>query len=89
VDYLRKVPPYTLVNDGNVLNCGAKVMKLTHRKLIQQEDWKNWLELEYIQLNQYHTQDIFSNPVTAYDGDAIFHLVWTYNIKAVDCRKKA
>jgi hypothetical protein len=27
--------------------------------------------------------------VAASEGDAIFHLVWTYNIKAVDGRKKA
>jgi hypothetical protein len=29
------------------------------------------------------------NPVAASKGDAIFHLVWTYIIKAVDGRKKA
>jgi hypothetical protein len=29
------------------------------------------------------------DPVPTKEGDAIFHLVWTYNIKAVDGRKKA
>jgi hypothetical protein len=31
---------------------------------------------------------MFGNPVAA-DSDAMFHLIWTYNIKAVDGRKKA
>jgi hypothetical protein len=32
---------------------------------------------------------MFGLPVTQSKGDAVFHLVWTYNIKAVDGRKKA
>lgn len=32
---------------------------------------------------------MFGDPVLTSDGDAIFHLVWTYNIKAVDGQKKA
>ena len=32
---------------------------------------------------------MFGNPIHSQDGDAIFHLVWTYAIKAVDGRKKA
>ena len=64
-------------------------MKLTRGKLTQMEDWTDWLESEYLQLNQYHRQGMFGEPIGASDGDAIFHLVWTYNIKAVDGRKKA
>ena len=64
-------------------------MKLTRGKLIQQEDWNDWLESKYLQLNQYTPQGMFGNPVAASEGNAIFHLVWTYNIKAVDGRKKA
>jgi hypothetical protein len=64
-------------------------MKLTRGKLIQQEDWNDWLESKYLQLNQYNAQGMFGNPVAASEGNAIFHLVWTYNIKAVDGRKKA
>jgi hypothetical protein len=75
-EYLRKAPPYTLVNDGNVLNCVTKVMKLTQGKLIQQEDWNDWLQLEYLQLDQYHAQGMFGLPVATAEGNAIFHLVW-------------
>ena len=88
-DHLKKAPPYTLINDGNVLNCVTKAMKLTHGKLIQQEDWNDWRESKYLQLNQYNAQGMFGTPVAASEGDAIFHLVWSYNIKAVGGRKKA
>jgi hypothetical protein len=64
-------------------------MKLTRGKLIQQTDWSDWQDSEYLQLNQYDSQGMFGDPVVTKEGDAIFHLVWTYNIKAVDGRKKA
>ncbi len=34
VEHLRKAPPYKLVDDGRVLSCVTKVMKLTQRKLL-------------------------------------------------------
>ncbi len=64
-------------------------MKLTRGKLLQQDDWSDWQESEYLQLNQYDAQGMFGSPVAATEEDAIFHLVWTYAIKAVDGRKKA
>ncbi len=64
-------------------------MKLTQRKLLQQEDWSKWQESKFLQRNQYHAQGMFGLPFTQSEGDAVFHLVWTYNIKAVDGRKKA
>ncbi len=86
--HLLKAPPYQHINDGNVINCVAKAMKLTRGKLIQMKDWNDWLELEseYLQLNQYDRQCMFGAPVAAKEGGVIFHLVWTYNIKvkAVD-----
>ncbi len=87
--HLLKAPPYRLITDGDVLNCVTKAMKLTRGKLLQMEDWNDWLESEYLQLNQYHGQGVFGDPVPPKDGNAIFHLVWTYNIKAVNGRNKA
>ena len=87
--HLLKAPPYQLIPDGDVVNCVTKAMKLTRGKLLQMQDWNDWLESEYLQLNQYHRQGMFGDPVAPKDGDAIFHLVWTYTIKAVDGRKKA
>jgi hypothetical protein len=88
-DYLRKAPPYQVVDNGNVLNYVTWVMNLTRGKLLQQEDWTDWQESEYLQLDQYDTQGMFGNPVAPSDEDTIFHLLWTYAIKAVDGRKKA
>ncbi len=75
--------------DGDVLNYTTKVMKLTRGKLTQQKDWNDWQSSEYLQLNQYEDQGMFGTPVPVTPDDAVFHLVWTYNIKAVDGRKKA
>ena len=88
-DHLRTTRPFEHVLDGDVINCVTKAMKLTRGKLLQLSDWDDWQESEYLQLNQYHSQGMFGDPVLTKDGDAIFHLVWTYNIKAVDGRKKA
>ena len=40
-------------------------------------------------MDQYDSQGMFGNPVAVEADDAIFHLVWTYAIKALDRRKKA
>ncbi len=83
-DYLQKAPPYNIVPDGDVLNYTTKVMKLTRGKLIQQQDWADWQSSEYLQLNQYKDQGMFGSPVAVLEDDAVFRLVWTYNVKAVD-----
>ena len=64
-------------------------MKLTRGKLLCQEDWSDWQDSEYLQLDQYDSQGMFGDPVAVEEDDAIFHLVWTYAIKALDRWKKA
>jgi hypothetical protein len=49
----------------------------------------DWQDSEFLQLNQYNAQSMFGDPMAAGDDNAIFHLVWTYVIKALDGRKKA
>ncbi len=88
-NYLWKAPPYQIIEDGDILNYVTWVMKLTHGKLLQQDDWTDWQDLELLQLDQYNTQGMFGTPMAATDGDAIFHLVWTYAVKAVEGHKKA
>ncbi len=80
---------YNVVDSGNVLNYTTRVMKLTRNKLLKQDDWIDWQELQYLQLDQYDAQGMFGIPVSAKDDEAVFHLVWTYAIKALDGRKKA
>ncbi len=56
---------------------------------MQQNDWTDWQHSEYLQLNQYDDQRCFGEPTHIEKDDAVFHLVWTYTIKALDGRKKA
>ena len=86
---LQHTRSYKIVESGDVLNYTTRVMKLTQGKLLCQEDWSDWQDSEYLQLDQYDSQGMFGDRVAVEEDDAIFHLVWTYAIKSLDCRKKA
>ncbi len=64
-------------------------MRLTQGRLLKQVDWMDWQDLEYLQLDQYDKQTMFGDQIAVEKDDAVFHLVWTYNIKALDGHKKA
>jgi hypothetical protein len=64
-------------------------MRLTRGKLLKQTNWSDWQTSEYLQLDQYDAQGMFGDPVQVDKDDAVFYLVWTYSIKALDGRKKA
>ena len=86
---IKRQRSYNIVNSGDVLNYTTRVMKLTRGKLLHQEDWSDWQDSEYLQLDQYDSQGMFGDPVAVEEDNAVFHLVWTYAIKALDQRKKA
>ena len=88
-DHLRVAPPYDIVRSGDVLNYITRVMRLTRGKLLRQEDWSDWQTSEFLQLDQYDSQGMFGAPVSVDSNEAVFNLVWSYGIKAVDARKKA
>ncbi len=67
----------------------TRVMQLTRGCLLKQDNWTKWQDLEYLQLDQYNKQTMFGKPVAMEKDDTVFHLVGTYNIKALDGRKKA
>ncbi len=54
-NYLWKSPPFQIVEDGDVLNYITRVMKLTRGKLLHQDDWTDWQDSEFLQLDQYDT----------------------------------
>ena len=64
-------------------------MKLTREKLLKSDYWNDWQNSEYTQLDQYDAQGMFGDPVPVADKGVVFNLVWTYNIKELDKRKKA
>ncbi len=74
-EHLWKKPPYRIINDRSVLNYVSKAMKLTRGKLLQQQDWSDWQDSEYLQLNQYEDQGMFGQHVAVTKDNAIFHLV--------------
>jgi hypothetical protein len=84
-----RVQKYSIVESGDVRQYVTRVMRLTRGRLLKQDDWTDWQKSEYLQLNQYWDQGCLGMPIAIAQNDAVFHLVWTYNIKAVDGRKKA
>lgn len=86
---LQRDKTFDIVESGEVRNITTKVMRLTRGKLLKQDDWEEWHQAEYLQLDQYDDQGMFGTPTAVSDTDSIFHLVWTYNVKVVDGRKKA
>ncbi len=64
-------------------------MKITRDKIAKQEEWPEWQQSEYIQLDQYKKQGMFGDPVPMEEPEKVFILVWTYVIKELDDRKKA
>ena len=77
------------VRSGEFLNWVTFGMKLTRGKLPKGTDWDEWQKSERKQLDQYETQGMFGTPVPIVDETTVFQLVWTYNIKELDKRKKA
>jgi hypothetical protein len=75
--------------DGGVLQYLTRASKLTRGVLLKQDNWSEWQQSEYLQLDQYELQNMFGDPIVISDGSAVFNLVWTYAVKEVDGRKKA
>jgi hypothetical protein len=80
---------YDLVDEGDVTNIVTVANKLTRRILLQQDDWEDWKQSEFTQLDQYATQHMFGEPCPMTKKFAVFNLIWTYVIKELDGRKKA
>jgi hypothetical protein len=80
---------YEIVPDGGVLNLVTASNKLTRRILMTQDDWADWEESEWKQLDQYEKQFMFGTPCAMKKRDAVFNLIWSYNVKVEDGRKKA
>ena len=49
--HVLRTHKYNIFESGNVRNNITHVMRHTRRKLLQQDDWSYWQELEYLQLD--------------------------------------
>jgi hypothetical protein len=56
-------------------------LKTTHGVLQKQDDWFEWQQLDFLQLNQYELQHMFGDPLIVLNGSAVFTLVWTYVVR--------
>jgi hypothetical protein len=79
---------YDIIDSGDVRQYVTRVRRLTQGKLLKQDDWSDWQASEFLQLDQYDAQGMFGDPVQVDKDDAVFFLVWTYGVKALDGRKK-
>jgi hypothetical protein len=76
------------IESDSVYNFVTKVMRLTRFKLLKRQDWMEWQDLEFLQLNQYNAQGMFGQPTLVNDDAAVFYTVWIYNVKSlVHCKK--
>ena len=63
----------------------------TRKQLMNRKDWKDWEASEWLQLDQYQRQNMFSVPgplPTDLQDYSVFPMIWVYLIKT-DGRKKA
>ena len=58
--------------EHDVWNATTQVTKLTRGRLRKQNDWDEWKESEYLQLDQYEKQYMFGAPVKL---DTVDHVV--------------
>ena len=93
---LNRVGGYYVKDENckeDVINLNTKVMKLTRSKLLKQDDWNDWEQSEFLQLDQYEKQFMFGTPVSINSLESVkentFDLVWTYVEKVLNERKKA
>jgi hypothetical protein len=63
-------------------------VKLTHKKLLKQDDWPEWEASETKQLDQYEKQQMFSSPCPLLPHANMLPFLWMYLIKD-DGTKKA
>jgi hypothetical protein len=87
VDHIIRQEPELIRDSGGVFQYSSS--KLTRGKLMRQDDWSDWQEAEWLQLDQYYSQLLFGSPTKVTDRNNVFHLVWSYSIKDLDGRKKA
>ena len=90
-DWFARLPrcSYDLVDNRGVINIVTVANKLTRRILLQQDDWEEWRQSKFTQLDQSATQNMFGEPCPVTKKSAVFNLIWTYVIKELDARKKA
>jgi hypothetical protein len=72
-----RVQKYSIVESRDIRQYVTRVMHLTRGRLLKQDNWTDWQNSEYLQLNQYWDQGCLGMPTAVAQNDAVFNLVWT------------
>jgi hypothetical protein len=89
VKHIRRTHLYDIIVSSEVHNYTTRVMRLTHGCHLKWDNWSDWQHSEFLQLDQYFDQGYFGNLISVANNNAVFYLLWTYTIKALDGHKKA
>ena len=82
---------YHVIDEAPPLDNGVQVNKTmgpprTRRHLMKQPDWDDWFKSEHLQLDQYQTQNMFSEPTplpTDMTDVNVLPMIWTYLTKTM------
>jgi hypothetical protein len=75
---------FPIVHESTIHNAIADditAARFTRRQLRKRTDWQVWKEAEFKQLNSYHTQDMFGDPIKRPHKSTVLPFVWTYLFK--------
>jgi 2-hydroxychromene-2-carboxylate isomerase len=68
----------------------VEILEAHERQAAQvQEEWDEWKQAKWLQLDQYYNQGMFGDPTFVKDHSQVFQLVWTYMVKDLNACKKA
>jgi hypothetical protein len=70
----------------NHININAP--RLRRNNLLSSPTWPAWQDAEFLQLDNYHAQGMFGDPIIPPSASAIFHWVWIYSIKTQENNRK-
>jgi hypothetical protein len=65
----------------------ALAQAFSKKQLMKREDWPDWQQGIYKQLNQYWNQGMFSNPMPLPMNANALHMLWRCNLKACGTKK--
>ena len=75
-------PPIRDEDIQSVIHKGLALPKLTRKRLkAESEDWPQFLESEWVQLDKYHNQGMFGDPVPRPRNAVVLPWVWAYVYK--------
>jgi hypothetical protein len=74
-------PPPALPPEDTVAKSFSK------KQLLKRDDWLEWQQGIYKQLNMYWDQGMFSNPMPLPANANALHMLWRYNLKACGTKK--